>query len=149
MSPHITVAALVEREGLFLMVEEKTQQGLRFNQPAGHVEPGEGLLAACIREAQEETQWMVKPTAMIGCYTYQSPKGTLYYRFAFAAELLAKQSTPLDNDIVAVHWLSASDIEQLWQQNRLRSPIVIDLVRDYQAGESYPLQLLHETHVST
>lgn len=147
MSPHITVAALVEREGLFLMVEEKTQQGLRFNQPAGHVEPGEGLLAACVRETQEETQWLVEPLGFIGCYTYQNPAGTLYYRFAFKAQLLSLQASPLDPDIVAVHWLSADDIEHLWQQDRLRSPIVRDLVHDHQAQQCYPLQLIHETHL--
>lgn len=149
MSPHITVAALVEREGLFLMVEEKTRRGLRFNQPAGHVEPGEGLLEACIRETQEETQWRVEPTHFIGCYTLQAPAGFLYYRFAFTAELIHQHETPLDPDIVAVHWLSAAEIEQLWQQDRLRSPIVRDLIHDYTAGERYPLQLLHETHLQT
>jgi 8-oxo-dGTP pyrophosphatase MutT (NUDIX family) len=147
MSPHITVAALVERDGLYLMVEEKTQQGIRFNQPAGHVEPGEGLQAACIREAQEETQWLIKPTALIGFYTYQSPAGAFYYRFAFEADLLNQQDTPLDSDIIAVHWLNAQEIETLGQQNRLRSPIVVDLVRDYLSGSRYPLNIIHETHL--
>lgn len=149
MSPHITVAALVEREGLFLMVEEKTRQGLRFNQPAGHVEPGEGLIEACIRETQEETQWQVKPTHLLGCYTLKSPSGILYYRFAFLAEQVCQQNTPLDTDIVAVHWLSALDIEKLWQQDRLRSPIVRDLIQDYTAGERHSLQLIHETHLQS
>lgn len=148
MSPHITVAALVEREGLFLMVEEHTQHGVRFNQPAGHVEPGEGLQAACIREAQEETQWLIQPKAFIGCYTYQSPSDILYYRFAYAADLLHRQQTPLDPDIIAVHWLSVADIERLEQKGQLRSPIVIDLIRDFMAGELYPLDMIHETHLA-
>jgi 8-oxo-dGTP pyrophosphatase MutT (NUDIX family) len=149
MSPHITVAALVKREGLYLMVEEKTRQGVRFNQPAGHVETGETLIAACIREAQEETQWRIAPTAFLGCYTYLSPAKTLYYRFAFEAETLEHLNTPLDSDILAVHWLSADEIQQLAQQNRLRSPIVLDLIHDHSQGERYPLHILHEAHLTS
>ena len=83
--PVVTVATIVEREGRFLLVEEETRSGLKFNQPAGHLEPGEALTAAAAREALEETGWRVRPTALIGIYRWQAPdSGDTYVRFSFA-----------------------------------------------------------------
>ena len=85
--PNVTVAALIEREGRFLLVEEETEDGLRFNQPAGHLDEGESLLAACAREALEETAWHFRPTALVGIYQWTRPQGDItYLRFAFSGE---------------------------------------------------------------
>src|SRR5512146_2276120 len=86
--PNVTVAAVIERNGAFLLVEEETDDGIRFNQPAGHLDEGESLIAACSREALEETAWHFKPKALIGVYQWPRPQGDItYLRFAFAGEL--------------------------------------------------------------
>jgi hypothetical protein len=72
--PNVTVAALIERDGCFLLVEEETEDGLRFNQPAGHLDAGESLVAACAREALEETAWGFTPTALVGIYQWPRPR---------------------------------------------------------------------------
>src|SRR4051812_37920101 len=86
--PNVTVAAVVERDSRFLLVEEETEYGLRFNQPAGHLDQGESLVAACSREALEETGWVFTPTALVGMYQWPRPQGDVtYLRFDFAGEL--------------------------------------------------------------
>jgi 8-oxo-dGTP pyrophosphatase MutT (NUDIX family) len=86
--PNVTVAALIEREGRFLLVEEETEDGVRFNQPAGHLDQGESLIAACAREALEETAWSFRPTALVGIYQWPRPQGDItYLRFAFSGEV--------------------------------------------------------------
>ncbi|KZY85705.1 NUDIX hydrolase, partial [Oleiphilus sp. HI0078] len=129
-TPHATVATLVERDGKLLLVEERSHGKTVFNQPAGHIEQGESIQEAAIRETLEETGWRVKLTGFIGLYTYTAPQnGVCYYRFCFAAEALEKESDKLDKDIIAAHWLSMDEIRAL--EDKLRSPLVLKCFDDY------------------
>ena len=140
--PNVTVAALVEREGRFLLVEEETDGGLRFNQPAGHLDEGESLVAACIRETLEETAWGFTPTALVGIYQWSRPQGDLtYLRFAFCGELGAHQADRLlDDGILRAVWMTPDEIRG--NPDRHRSPLVWQCVSDYLAGRRFPLELL-------
>lgn len=139
--PRVTVAAIVEREGRFLMVEEEAKGGVVFNQPAGHLEPGESLIDAVIREAREETGWTIRPTAVVGLHQWASPGGADFLRVAFAGEAVAHDPglTP-DEGIRAVLWLSRDEIAA--QGAMLRSPMVLRCIDDYLAGKRHPLDLL-------
>ena len=141
--PNVTVAAVVERDGAFLLVEEDTAEGLRYNQPAGHLEAGESLLDAVIRETLEETAWHFTPTALIGVYQYrQSPVGVTYLRFAFAGELSDHQpDRELDAGILRALWMPVAEIRASVAQHR--SPLLLQCVDDYLAGRNYPLHMLH------
>ncbi|MDQ7988003.1 MAG: NUDIX hydrolase [Candidatus Dactylopiibacterium sp.] len=140
--PHVTVAAVVEREGRFLLVEEQTDQGVRLNQPAGHLEAGESLGAACVREALEETAHHVEPEALVGIYRWPRPAGDItYLRFAFAARLTGFEAgRALDTGIIRAVWLTPQEIAQA--AARLRSPLVLQCVEDHLAGRRYPLELM-------
>ncbi len=137
--PSVTVAALVERDGRFLVVEEETSAGLRFNQPAGHLDEGESLVAACKREALEETACHVTPRALVGVYQWTVPSGDItYLRFAFDCRLdQIEQGRSLDAGIVAVHWLTPEELRAT--QDRHRSPLVLQCVEDWLAGRRWPL----------
>ena len=112
-TPEVTVAAVTETAGRFLIVEERVNRRLLFNQPAGHVEPGESLLAAVVREAREETAWRFEPAALLGVYQWRNPRrGTTMLRFAFTGTVADHDAAqPLDRGIVRTHWLSAADLE--------------------------------------
>ena len=140
--PNVTVAALIEREGRFLLVEEETEDGLRFNQPAGHLDQGESLVAACIRETLEETAWAFRPTALVGIYQWPRPQGDItYLRFAFAGELGAHEDgRALDAGIRRAAWMTPAEI--LATTDRHRSPLVSQCVDDYLAGRRFALELL-------
>ncbi|MCK9990232.1 MAG: NUDIX hydrolase [Rugosibacter sp.] len=140
--PNVTVAALIEREGRFLMVEEETPDGLRFNQPAGHLDEGESLIAACAREALEETAWHFTPTQLVGIYQWPRPQGDItYLRFAFTGILGAHEAQrPLDTGIVRAVWLTPEEIQAC--QNRHRSPLIWQCVSDYLAGQRFPLSVI-------
>ena len=146
---HSSVATIVEKDGLFLMVEEliddpaQTHAGRTvFNQPAGHLEEHETLFEAAVRETLEETGWHVELTAFLGLYHYPAPNGVTYIRHSFAARPLRHDSArKLDTGIVAAHWLSAETI--LAPQFRARSPIVARGMRDYLNGTRYPLSLIY------
>lgn len=140
--PHVTVAAVIERDGKFLLVEEETESGLAFNQPAGHLEAGESLIDAVVRETLEETAYQFRPTALVGVYRWRHPvKDLTYLRFAFAGELLGEAlPRALDTGIVAARWLSLAEIQA--QSARHRSPLVQRCCDDYLAGRRYPLELL-------
>ena len=140
--PNVTVAALVERDGRFLLVEEETADGLRFNQPAGHLDEGESLVAACMREALEETAWHVKPTALVGVYQWLRPQRDItYLRFAFACEAVAEQDgLALDAGIVRAVWLAPEEIKAT--RSRHRSPLVWQCVQDALSGRRVPLDLI-------
>ena len=139
--PHITVAAIVPRNDRFLMVKELNNHIEVFNQPAGHLEPGENLLQATVREVKEETGWEVKPTALIGIYQFYSDQDQiLYFRFTFRAMPVKQVSHDLDPDIIDCHWLSAADI----RTKRLRSPLVTTCLQDYSNGQRFPLNLYNE-----
>ncbi|MEW5783214.1 MAG: NUDIX hydrolase [Pseudomonadota bacterium] len=141
--PNVTVAALMEREGRFLLVEEETAEGLRFNQPAGHLDEGESLIEACAREALEETAHAFTPTALVGVYQWPRPQGDItYLRFAFAGEVGARDAArPLDTGILRAVWMTVEEIEAC--RDRHRSPLVLQCIRDYLAGRRYPLELIH------
>ncbi len=140
--PHLTVATIVERDGKFLLVEEKDGDRQVFNQPAGHVESGESLVMAAVRETREETGWLVTPLAIIGLYYWLNPHNNkTFFRTLFHARAESQDTTaPLDPDIVATHWLSWPQIQLL--ETRLRSPMVMAGIRDFLAGKRHPLQLL-------
>lgn len=141
--PNVTVAALMERDGRFLLVEEETDEGIRFNQPAGHLDEGESLIAACAREALEETAYEFSPTELVGIYQWPRPQGDItYLRFAFAGKVGAGPTArPLDTGILRAVWLSPDEIVAC--QERHRSPLVLQCVHDYLAGRSFPLDLLN------
>jgi len=140
--PNVTVAAVVERDGKFLLVEEETETGLAFNQPAGHLEQGEALLDAVVREALEETAYHFKPTHLIGIYSWPHPtKDLTYLRFAFGGELLGHEpARRLDDGIVAARWLTLDEVKAT--QSRHRSPLILRCIEDALAGKRYPLDLL-------
>lgn len=148
--PSVTVAAIIERDGRFLLVEEETSEGICFNQPAGHLDPNESLIQAVVRETLEETAHDFSPTALIGTYLsrYVSSRTGLeitYLRFAFAGELGAAHDRPLDHGIVRTVWMSYDDLAAC--RDRHRSPLVMKCVDDYLQGQRAPLSLLY-THPS-
>lgn len=142
--PHVTVATIVERDGRFLLVEEAPDGVNVLNQPAGHLEPGESLVAAARRETLEETAWDVEPQALVGVYRWIHPQKDLtFVRFAFAGRVLrhaAEQS--LDPAVIQAVWLTIDEIRQ--QRDRHRSPQVLACIEDYLAGQRYPLACLHD-----
>ncbi|HUW37966.1 MAG TPA: NUDIX hydrolase [Rhodocyclaceae bacterium] len=139
--PNVTVAAVIERDGRFLLVEEETPEGIRLNQPAGHLERGESLIAACIRETLEETAWHFVPTALVGIYLWPRPQGDItYLRFAFCGELGAHEERALDTGILRALWLTPEEIAAA--RERHRSPLVMQCLADHRAGRRYPLELL-------
>ena len=139
--PRITVAAVIEKEGRFLLVEERSGEEIVYNQPAGHLEMGESLLDAVTRETREETAWRFRPTALLGVYRWTSPKNqTTYLRFSFTGECLGHDpDQALDSDIIRTWWLSRDEVVARTAQ--LRSPLVMRCIDDYLAGKRYPLAL--------
>jgi 8-oxo-dGTP pyrophosphatase MutT (NUDIX family) len=140
--PHVVAAAIVERDGKFLLVEEHTAEGLRLNQPAGHWERGETLADACAREALEETAHRFRPTQLLGVYRWHlAPKDVTFLRFAFLGESTdAEPGRALDQEIRRVLWLTPEEIRALVPRHR--SPLVMTCVDDALAGRRYPLELL-------
>ena len=141
--PHVVVAAVIEQEGKFLLVEEHTESGTLFNQPAGHLEEGESLLHAVRREVFEETAHHFEPEALLGVYRWQHPNRPqrTYLRFAFTGVVTGFDPTAsLDDGILRAVWLSAEEIQAL--QHRHRSPLILDCIHHYQAGRRFPLDLL-------
>ncbi len=143
--PHITVATVVFSADKYLMVEErdKVTGELVFNQPAGHLEPGESISEAALRETREETGWEVELTGLLGLALYHAPNDFVYYRTTFLARPVATlENQCIDPDIDAVHWLSYEEI--LANSDRMRSPLVIDAIEQYRKGLSSPLELIYE-----
>lgn len=140
--PNVTVAALMERDGRFLLVEEETDDGIRFNQPAGHLDEGESLVEACSREALEETAHAFMPTELVGIYQWPRPQGDItYLRFAFAGKVGAHETArQLDTGILRAVWLTPEEIEAC--TGRHRSPLVLQCVRDWLAGRRFPLDVI-------
>ena len=140
--PDVTVAAVVERDGRFLLVEEHTERGLLFNQPAGHLEADESIVAAVARETLEETAWEFAPEHLIGVYRWRPPRGEVtYVRFAFSGGLGTHHAErALDRGIVRAVWLSPDEIRA--SRDRHRSPLVLRCMEDYLAGIRAPLDLL-------
>ena len=143
-SPHVTVAALIEREGRFLLVEEIADGRRVLNQPAGHLEAGETLLAAVAREVREETCRHFTPAQLIGVYRWRrSADAETFVRFCFGGQVSEIDSAlQQDPEILAQHWLSPAQIGTAGA--RPRSPLVLACIGDYRAGHAYPLDLLRE-----
>jgi len=140
--PNVTVAAVVEQDGRFLLIEEQTEDGLMLNQPAGHLERGESLPAAAAREALEESAHPFTPEYLIGIYHWpDESKDVTYMRFAFGGALGAPLAgRALDVGIVRTVWLSRDEIAA--SRARHRSPYVLACVDDYLAGRRFPLDLV-------
>ena len=134
---NLTVAAIIERNGRFLFVEEREGEGPRvLNQPAGHVEDGEALLDAVVREVAEETGLPFTPESLVGIYQLRAPNGKDYVRVCFAGSVPeGLDAAPRDADILACHWLSPEESGG-WQ---LRSPLVVRCLEDWRAGRRLPL----------
>ena len=142
-TPHATVATIVEKDGKLLLVEERSHGKTVFNQPAGHIEQGEKIQIAALRETLEETGWEVELSAFIGLYTYTAPQnGVCYYRFCFAAKAIKQLSKELDEDIIAAHWLSLDEVRTLGEQ--LRSPLVLKCFEDYYEKPHLSLDTIFE-----
>lgn len=141
-TPHVVVAAIVERDGKFLLVEEQTSEGLRLNQPAGHWEPGETLLDAVRRETLEETAHHVEPLALLGCYsTYYPKRDITYLRFAYVCQATGfDDACTLDEGIVRAVWLTPDELAASPIPHR--SQLVMRCVRDYLAGRRFPLDFV-------
>ena len=144
--PNVTVAAVVERDGAFLLVEEQTQDGIRYNQPAGHLEAGESLIEAVIRETLEESARDFRPEALLGIYQYHQPSSDVtYLRFAFTGTLSSPHpGLSLDTGILRALWMPVEEIRAC--HDRHRSPLLMQCIDDYLAGKRHPLQLLHHHH---
>jgi len=140
--PHVTVAAVIERDEKFLLVEEETSQGLRYNQPAGHLEAGESLLTAVAREVLEESAYHFVPQHLLGVYRWHAPESdTTYLRFAFTGEITGHDPLrSLDTGILQALWLTVDEINA--SQARHRSPLILRCVEDHLSGKRYPLDLL-------
>ena len=138
--PSATVAAVVERDGRFLLVEERIDGRMVLNQPAGHLDPGESLIAACRREVLEETAHRFEPTALVGIYRWiYAPRNITFLRFCFRGRLEGIEDRPLDRQIAAVHWLSREELAH--RSDDHRSPLVQRCVDDFVAGRQFPLEV--------
>ena len=140
--PNVTVAAVVERDGRFLMVEEETDDGLRVNQPAGHLDQGESLVEAAAREALEETAHHFSPEFLVGIYQWPRPAGDItYLRFAFGGTITGfDPQRRLDSGIVRAVWMSLDELRA--SRERHRSPLILQCCEDYLAGRRFPLELI-------
>ncbi|WP_219209380.1 NUDIX hydrolase [Variovorax boronicumulans] len=153
--PNVTVAAVIERDGRFLLVEEHTAHGLKLNTPAGHLDPGESPAEGCAREALEETAHHFKPTALVGIYMARfqrapgsateqrdSEEDVTYLRFAFAGTLGAfEPGRALDEGIVRTLWMTPDELRA--SADRHRSPLLLECIEDYLTGQRHPLSLIH------
>lgn len=140
--PSVTVAAVIERDSRFLLVEEETAEGLRFNQPAGHLEDGESLLCAVARETMEETAHPFTPEYLVGVYQWPRPQGDVtYLRFAFGGRVgEGDPALALDEGIVRAVWMTLEELRAT--RERHRSPLVLQCVEDWLSGRRYGLELL-------
>ncbi len=139
--PHSTVATIVKQNDKYLLVEERSNGQLVYNQPAGHLEADETLIEAAVRETLEETGWTVQIQGIVGVALYKAPSNNVtYHRTTFAATALSHDpERPLDTDIERAIWLSYE--EMLAASDKMRSELVIKSVEQYQNGHLYPLSL--------
>ena len=148
-TPHVTVATIIEKDGKYLLVKErrlindKGELGIVYNQPAGHVDEGETIATAAIRETLEETRWQVKLKHLIGIYIFTAPaNGVTYHRYCFAGEVVMHHpECQLDDGILGAEWFSWKEIQQL---DNLRSPLVKRCFEDHIKGKQYPLDLIYQ-----
>ncbi len=151
--PNVTVACIIHsiKDDKFLMVEEWIEGEQRFNQPAGHLEANESLISACEREVLEETGLSLSPSGLVGIYQFSASTELSFLRFTFCTQVDGIMAArPLDKDISACHWLTLEQIEA--KSAELRSPLVLDCLRDYlqqyQNGNTYSLELLNSTRLA-
>lgn len=142
--PHLTVAAVIEENSKFLLVEELIDGRKVLNQPAGHLEPNETILNAVIRETKEETATVFKPEFLTGLYRWiLTEKDRTYIRLCFTGKIThTLENQPLDTDIIRTCWLSYEEIIE--QKSQLRSPLVLECINDYLMGKRFPLELLKD-----
>ena len=140
--PSVTVAAVIERDGRFLLVEEEANGKVVLNQPAGHLDSGESLAAACARETLEETAHRFTPTSLVGIYRWvYEPEDVTYFRFAFAGRVDGVEAgRALDREILRLHWLTPDEIRARAAQHR--SPLLQRCVDDYVSGRRFPIDVL-------
>lgn len=145
--PNVTVAAIIEKQGCYLLIEEHTAEGLRLNNPAGHLDPGESPAEGCAREALEETAHPFKPTALVGIYLsrFQRPatgEDITYVRMAFCGELGELQPhLRLDEGIVRTLWMTPAEVRASVASHR--SPLVLRCIEDHLKGQRYPLEVIY------
>ena len=145
--PNVTVAAIVQRHDRFLLVEEHTRDGLRLNTPAGHLDPAETPLQACVREVLEEAAYDFTPTALVGIYMNRfvrtrTGSDITYLRFAFTGDLGEfHEGRALDHGVLRTLWMTLEELEA--SADRHRSPMVLQSVRDYLAGQRFGLNMFH------
>ena len=139
---HVTVATVVQQEGRFLLVEELVNGNKVFNQPAGHVEHGESLVEAAVRETFEETGWHVEIDSLVAMYRWQSPDtDDTFFRFSFSGSALKyNDGSKLDDGILRTVWMTPDELQSI--EPRLRSPMVLRCIEDYIANKRFPLDVL-------
>jgi 8-oxo-dGTP pyrophosphatase MutT (NUDIX family) len=150
-NPSVTVAAIVEKDGRYLLIEEHTQEGLRLNNPAGHLDPGESLIEACARECLEETAHPFQPKTLVGIYQSRFHRAAkngkpaeeiTYVRFAFSGDLSSRiAGQALDDGIVRVLWMTLAEVRASAAMHR--SPLVLQCIEDHAKGQRFPLELIH------
>jgi 8-oxo-dGTP pyrophosphatase MutT (NUDIX family) len=144
--PNVAVAAVIEREGKFLFVEEIYEGRRVLNQPAGHLDPGETLIAACVREVMEETAHVFEPGGLVGIYRWYYARGDItFLRFCFSGKILREEKDEkLDKEIVALHWLTPEELKAKSAMHR--TPLVQQCLDDYLAGRRFPLEVLSKAY---
>jgi 8-oxo-dGTP pyrophosphatase MutT (NUDIX family) len=143
--PSVTVAAVIERDGRFLLVEERIDGRSVLNQPAGHLDRGESLLAACKREVLEETAHRFEPTSLVGIYRWHyAAQDVTFLRFCFSGEIKGVEDQALDKEILALHWLTPAELTKRAAQHR--SPLVQKCVDDFAAGRHFRLDVLSKDY---
>ena len=142
--PHTTVAALCERDGRYLLVRERVNGAIVYNQPAGHLDPGESLIEAVVRETLEETRYPFVPQSLLGIYRFtpeESP-GRTYLRFLFRGQVGGPVPGELDEGIIAAEWLSYDEV--LARREQHRTPLVVQCIDDARAGPGYSLSIISD-----
>jgi len=144
--PSVTVAAVIERRGSYLFVEEVIDGRQVLNQPAGHLDPGESLLQAVAREVLEETAYVFEPSALVGVYRWlYEPKDVTFIRFCFSGAVTgAEAGRKLDKEIVALHWLTPGELRE--KKAMHRSPLVQQCMDDFLAGRRFPLEVFSRAY---
>lgn len=142
--PNTVVAAIVEQDGRFLFVEEEADGRAVFNQPAGHLDPGETLLDSVRRETLEESAWHIEPTGLVGIYLMQPPESPItYLRFCFRARAIRHEpERKLDKEIIRAVWMTPDELRA--ERARHRSPLVLRCVEDALTGADTPLSLIRD-----